>query len=195
MGRGSEDRSPLAWQGTLAQMRSHGTRLAQACVEPSCRSWALLSVEALEREFGPDHILWDRRPPCRHCGRQTHYMASPGPSTPFRPLLSGAVAEAMRRAFLKSFGFTRRDIRRIQAMAETVEPGFAPAALDDLDVPFRVGAIWPGQESRSSGKYLGEWKGRTLLFWEMNEPEAERWRRKRASGPKPMPSTPRRGGA
>ena len=44
---------------------------------------------------------------------------------------------------------------------ETVDPGFAPAALDDLDVPYRVGAIWPGEESRSTGKYLARGRGRS----------------------------------
>jgi hypothetical protein len=191
MGAGAENRTPLAWQGTLAQMRGHGTRVAQSCSEPTCRAWVLHDVDALARDFGDEHMLWGRRPPCRHCGGATHYLASPGPSTPYRPLLSGAVADALRRAFLKSFGFTRRDVRRIQAMAEAVEPNYAPASLDDLDVPYRVGACWPGQENRTTGKYLGEWKGRTLLFWEMNEPEADRWRRKRARGPKPVPGRPR----
>jgi hypothetical protein len=182
----------LAWQGALRQMRAHGTRVAQCCTAPDCRAWALLEVDHLIAEFGEDHRLWDRRPPCRMCDRPTHYMAAPGPSTPFRPLLSGPVADEVKRRFLASFGFTRRDVRRIQAMAETCEPTYAPAALDDLDVPYRVGAIWPGQEMRSTGQYLGEWNGRTLLWWPMHAAEEDAWRRKRARGPKPVPSTPRR---
>jgi hypothetical protein len=122
-------------------------------------------------------------------------MAAPGPSTPFRPLLSGQQADEVRRTFLKSFGFTKRDVRRIQAMAETVEHGYAPAALADLDVPYRVGACMAGEETRTSGKYLGEWAGRTLLWWEMNEREADLWRRRRSSGPKAVPSRRGPGGA
>jgi hypothetical protein len=192
MGTRTADQKPMDWQGTLGQMRQHGTRVAQCCTAPDCRRWSILDVNFLIHTFGEDFTLWDRRPPCGLCGRPTHYMAAPGPSTPFRPLLSGQEHDRIHKAFLKSFGFTKRDVRRIQAMAETVEHGEAPAALADLDVPFRVGACMPGQESRSTGKYLGEWAGRTLLWWEMGERETEVWRRKRATGPKPVPSTPRR---
>jgi len=178
----------MAWQGTLAQMKLHGTRLAQACTRGDCRRWQELHVDALIQQLGPDCLLWDRRPPCMGCGEPTHYMASPGPSTPYRPLLSGHLAEAVRRRFLKSFGFTRRDVRRIQAMAETCSVGFEPAALDDLDVPYRVGACLPAAEGYSSGKLLGEWKGRSLLWWPMNEAEEREWRRKRRSGPKAVPT-------
>ena len=69
-----------------------------------------------------------------------------------------------RRAFLIGFGFTKRDIVRIKALAETAAANFTPAALNDLDVPFRIGAIWPGMERHSSSRVLGEWAGRTLLF-------------------------------
>lgn len=112
-------------------------------------------------------------------------MASPGDSTPFRPLLSGPNADAVHRQFLRSFGFTRRDIVRIKQLAEATERD-APAALDNLDVPFRVGACMPGQEWTSSGQRLGEWAGRTLLWWPMNEREAEIWRQRRRTGPKPV---------
>lgn len=120
-------------------------------------------------------------------------MASPGPSTPYRPLLSGILADEAKRQFLKSFGFTKRDVRRIQAIAEATEPGDQPAALADLDVPYRVGACMPGHEGYQSGRVLGEWAGRTLLWWPMNKREEEFWRRSRRIGPKPMPRTaPRR---
>ena len=181
MGSRSDVRRPLAWQGTLAQMKAQGTRVAQTCTEATCRRWAVLSVDNLVAEFGPDYILWDRRPPCAMCGGQTHYMAAPGPSTPFRPLLSGPKADAARRAFLNGFGFTKRDVRRIRAMADaaSAEGRGDPAALDDLDVPYRVGCCYPGRESYSSGRLLGEWAGRTLLWWPMNDQEEEVWRRKR----------------
>lgn len=187
MGTRNDFRRPLAWQGTLAQMRANGTRVAQACIRGDCRRWANLNVDELIRQFGEDFMLWDRRPPCPACGDPTHYMAAPGPSTPFRPLLGGLVAQETKRQFLKSFGFTRRDVRRIQALAEATVAGGQPAALADLDVPYRVGACMPGQESYVSGQILGEWAGRTLLWWPMNEREEQVWRRNRSSGPKPMP--------
>ncbi|HEY2357499.1 MAG TPA: hypothetical protein VGH86_08615 [Phenylobacterium sp.] len=187
MGSRNEDRRPLAWQGSLAQMKTYGTRVARACVATDCRRWVALNVDSLIAEYGPDHMLWDRRPPCALCGGKTHYMASPGPSTPFRPLLGGAVADQVRRDFLRGFGFTRRDVRRIKAMAEATNDLSEPKALDDLDVPYRVGCCRIGRESYSSGRVLGEWAGRTLLYWEMNQREAEVWRRKRRRGPKAMP--------
>lgn len=178
----------MGWQGTLAQMARAETRLAQCCTAADCRRWALLNLDGLIREHGPDFMLWDRRPPCPACGGKTHYMASPGPSTPYRPLLSGLIADEVKRRFLKSFGFTRRDVRRIQAMAELVSDNHAPAALADLDVPYRVGACPPGTEWTSTGKVLGEWAGRTLLWWPMNEREEQAWRASRRTGPKPVPS-------
>lgn len=84
-----------------------------------------------------------------------------------------------RRAFLLGFGFSRRDIVRIKALAEMTTKNFQPAALNDLDVPYRVGACWPGYERHSSGKVLGEWLGRVLLYWEMGGMEREHWQSRR----------------
>lgn len=189
MGTRTAEQRPMAWQGTLAQMQTHGTRVALACTKtPDCRRWEHLRVHELMEKHGADFMLWDRRPECPGCGGPAHYMASPGPSTPYRPLLSGLIADQVKREFLRSFGFTRRDVKRIQLMAETCDGPHSPPALNDLDVPYRVGACMPGLESRSTGQMLGEWKGRTLLWWPMNEREEEVWRRKRRSGPKPVPS-------
>lgn len=138
----------MAWQGTLAQIRAR-SRIAQTCTRGDCRRWRELQVDELIQPFGPDFMLWDRRPPCSACGEPSHYMVSPGPSAPFRPLLGGLIAEEVRRQFLRSFGFTARDVRRIQAMAETCSSGFEAAALADLDVPYRVGACLPGAEGCS----------------------------------------------
>lgn len=183
MGNRTADRQPLAWQGTLAQMKAHGTIVAQTA---SCRCpgrWVALDVDQLLARHDGDYRLWDRRPACPDCGRPGHYMAAPGPGTPFRPLLTGLVHDANRRAFLLGFGFTRRDIVRIKAMAETVTPTRGAEALNDLDVPYRVGACWPGDERHSSGQVLGEWAGRTLLYWEMRGSERDRWR-SRPKGPR-----------
>jgi hypothetical protein len=185
-----EDRRPMAWQGTLAEMKRHGTRVAERCLRPSCGRWTPHDqLDHLIDTYGEDFMLWDRKMVCRVCGGETMFHAAPGPGTPFRPLMGGVEAEARHKAFLRGFGFSRRDIARIKAMAETCDGRSAPLALNDLDVPYRVGACMPGEESRGSGSYLGQWQGRSLLFWgPMTGRELEEWRRRRATGPKPVPS-------
>lgn len=192
MGTRTSNRSPQAWQGSLVQMKTYGTRVAQHCIAGDCRRWIVHDLEELIAEYGPDHMLWNRRPPCAVCGGPTHFMASPGPSTPFRPLLSGLLADEAKRQFLKGFGFSKRDVLRIQRLAEaTTRDESPPPPLADLDVPFRIGSCWPGREGYFTGRILGEYAGRTLLYWEMNQAEAEVWARRRRVGPKPVPS-PRR---
>ncbi len=115
-----------------------------------------------------------------------HYMASPGDSTPFRPLLSGMIRAAARRAFLRQFGFTKRDIVRIKALAAEVTQTYQPAALNDLDVAFRVGAHTRESAARCSGEPLGEWDGRVLVYWPMLGRELDRWRSRRP-GPRKVP--------
>lgn len=91
---------------------------------------------------------------------------------------------------------TRRDVRRIQALAESVKDGHIPAALDDLDGPWRVQALPPTDARRSSGEPFGEWAGCVLVAWwrpksgisaaEHQEGAAEALRRLRqAAGVKP----------
>lgn len=188
MGTRTENRRPLAWQETLGGMAAQGVRVMQVCPSRACGVSRPVDVAALLEAEGPQASLWNRRPACPACGERGHYLASPGAGTPYTPLLSGQLWDEARRRFLKSFGFTRRDITRIKAMAEATHDGYAPKALDDLDVPVRVGACMPGQESYSSGRVLGDWAGRSLLYWEMNDREAEAWRRARRTGPKPVPS-------
>jgi hypothetical protein len=106
-------------------------------------------------------------------------MASPGPGTPFRPLQSNVSQQILHREFVLSFGFTRRDTTRIKAMAERTTPNKFEVALNDLDVPFRVGACMLGSERHSSGLVLGEWKGRALIYWEMRGMELDHWRARR----------------
>src|SRR4029453_1851930 len=101
MGDRSERRAPMAWQGTLGQMKAHGTRLAMTCTAPGCGLWVALDVGALIAKHGEAFRPWDGRPRCVSCGQPGHYMASPGEGTPFRPLLSGPEYQARRRTFLK----------------------------------------------------------------------------------------------
>lgn len=183
MGDRTAIRTPMAWQRTLAEMKAHGTLVAQSCTAPGCGRWATLNVDTLIGIYGEKALLWDRRPHCVSCNRPGHYMASPGEGTPYRPLRSGPEYDAQRRAFLRAFGFTRRDVVRIKAMAESVTANYTPIALTDLDVPYRVGCCRPGDEGRFSGKPLGTWADKTLLWWPLNEAELRVWRR-RPKGPR-----------
>lgn len=179
MGDRSAPRSPMAWQNSLGEMKKHSTRLAQTA---SCRcpdKWLALDVEQMIAKRGAEWVAWDQRPRCRSCGIPGHYMASPGDSTPFRPLMTGYGHHIERKAFLLGFGFSKRDIVRIKALAEATTENMIPVALNDLDVPYRVGACWPGTERHSSGDVLGEWAGRALLYWKLKDAELERWRRRR----------------
>jgi hypothetical protein len=169
----------MAWQNSLGEMLAHGTIVAQTT---GCRCkgrWQVLSVEALIYSYGREFILWDRVARCASCGKEGHYMAAPGPGTPFRPLRTSVHQDVLHREFLRSFGFTRRDTARIRAMAERVTPNHPEVALNDLDVPYRVGACIRGEERHSNGLLLGEWAGRTLLYWEMKGFERDHWAARR----------------
>jgi hypothetical protein len=175
----------MAWQRTLGEMKAHGTRLAQTASCGCGDRWVDLDIDKLIAKWGADWLAWDRRPPCRTCGVPGHYMASPGRSTPYRPARTGYAHDQDRRAFLIGFGFSKRDIVRIKAMAEATTANSISKALNDLDVPFRIGACWPGSERHFSGMVLGEWAGRTLLYWEMTGAERDRWASRRR-GPRPV---------
>lgn len=179
MGDRTAARTPMAWQGTLGQMKAHGTRIARTAPCKCPGRWVDLDVDALIAEHGPEWLLWDRKPACAQCGRQGQYMASPGPSTPYRPLKTGPAGDLAHALFLRSFGFSKRDVVRIKAMAETVTRNYTPAALNDLDVPYRVGACVDGEERRHSGEVLGVWAGRKLLYWKMMGAELDRWQARR----------------
>lgn len=79
-----------------------------------------------------------------------------------------------------TLGLTKRDVRRIQLAAEDMtDAGSPPPALVDLDVPVRVVFCAKGEEIRFSGELLGEWAGRSIVYWHMNEKEKATWRRNR----------------
>lgn len=77
---------------------------------------------------------------------------------------------ADRKEFLKAFGFSRRDIVRMKAMGEATTGNSIPAALNDLHVSYRVGAVMPQDRRHSGGEDLGERAGRTLLYWPTTGP-------------------------
>lgn len=69
------------------------------------------------------------------------------------------------RAWLKTFGFTDRDWQRIRVHAMLTDASNQPAALDDLDAPYRVGAVMAEKRRHSSGALLGVYRGRAILAW------------------------------
>lgn len=72
---------------------------------------------------------------------------------------------ARHAAWLAAFGFSARDWARIKAHAEGVTPHHSPKALDDLDAPYRVGAVVASDRRWSSGELLGVYRGKALLAW------------------------------
>lgn len=77
-----------------------------------------------------------------------------------------------------SLGLSPDDVARIQALAESLGPHDGSThPLTDLSVPIRVVAVRKGEESRFSGEILGEWAGRSLLFWRMTNRERALWAR------------------
>ena len=169
----------MDWQRSLGEMQAHGTTVAQTTGCRCAGRWQVLSLDALIYQHGPDFVLWDRPARCARCGKVGHYMASPGPGTPYRPLRSSSHQHVLHAEFVRSFGFSKRDTARIKAMAERTSGNHYEVALNDLDVPFRVGACMIGEERHSSGLVLGEWAGRTLLYWEMMGAERDRWQARR----------------
>lgn len=113
MGPPNADRRPLAGQATLGGMLAHKVRLAFCCTAKGCDAWVLQDVAALVAEARRHGSVWNERPRCATCGARGHWMASPGASMPFMPLLTGQLRDAERRAFLRQFGFTKRDVLRI----------------------------------------------------------------------------------
>lgn len=63
---------------------------------------------------------------------------------------------------------SRRDIARIQAMAEQVTETHQPPILEDLDAPIRVGACLPGQETYLGAQVIAAWRGRLVLGWALS---------------------------
>jgi hypothetical protein len=176
----------LEWQSDLAGMKKHGTRIRASC--QTCGHWWDLDVDEMIRELGSDKAsLWDRSPPCEieACGGIATCHASPGPGTPTRPLVSidlppgvelpiqslsdgwrGYWATPTREHIPHADkGFTERDWRRIKALALSVTDNHMPAALDDLDAPYRVGACTPEWESRFSGRKIATFRGMVILAW------------------------------
>lgn len=188
MGINKGSRQPLGWQATLGGMVAQGARVRRSCTTRGCgQGDETVDLAAMLEAEGPQATLWDRRPVCPHCRKRGHYMASPGPGTVHRPLLSGAAWQAAKHQLLKSLGLSKRDVRRIQEFAERVtSAGPCPKGLNDLDAEVYVTArrmsALPIPRPYSA---MGEWAGRDLLYREFNDGERGVWRR-RPRGPRPI---------
>ena len=189
MTRQNEDTGRPGRPARLGELAAGTWRVRQVCGTRACGRMLSVDLSAMIRAEGPQASLWDRRPPCLECGELAHYAAPPGPSTAYLPLLSDAVWAEVKQRFLRSFGFTRRDVARIKALAEATTEFVNPGALKDLDVPVRVAACIPGDERLMSGRVLGDWAGRRLIYWEMYPKEVEAWRRRIGRRAASAPST------
>jgi hypothetical protein len=77
----------MVWMSTLGAMRAEGTRVIRTC--SPCGFHGPVDLDHMcDLLGGPEFTLWDCQPPCPLCGRLMHHMASPGPGSIFRPLLS-----------------------------------------------------------------------------------------------------------
>lgn len=79
--------SAWLWNSTIYRMAQAKTGvISTGC---RCKRWERVSLLRMYLLLGWNGSLWDCRPPCDHCGDLRHYMASTGPSTPARPMITG----------------------------------------------------------------------------------------------------------
>lgn len=125
---------------------------------------------------------------CARCGHERHWLAGELAGAP-AGLTVGAVAARRvygqdgcrsrtgtlavlrppdRRPSAQRRHLSRRDIARIQAMAEQVTEGRQPPILEDLDALIRVGACLPGQETYLGAHVIAAWRGRLVLGWPLS---------------------------
>lgn len=175
-------------------MRRAGTHVIASCDKPGCGHYWTVDLGQMISEIGSQEAtLWDRHGPCERpgCDGTVSYLASPGPGTPKRPLISmhaagGLPIEAWMDRWvgldatpcinpLAAIGVGWRDWIRIRDMVLSTHRLYHPAALNDLSIPYRVGACPAGEESRSTGEAFARYAGRTILVWE----KPRDWRRPR----------------
>jgi ferric-dicitrate binding protein FerR (iron transport regulator) len=93
-------------------------------------------------------------------------------------IMTDAQKRERHAAWLKSFGFSDQDWRRMKDLAERVTGNANPPALIDLSVPIRVAACPPKDARHFNGRLLGVHAGAALLYWPMSEREVESWTRR-----------------
>lgn len=67
-------------------------------------------------------------------------------------------------ATLAAMGVSETDWTRIKAHVLTATQQMTPAALDDLDAPWRITGCLSGHD-RFSGTPIGTYQGRVILAW------------------------------
>lgn len=87
-----------------------------------------------------------------------------GETTPAEALELAELASAA-----KALGIGMRDFERILRHVETYTRKLQPAALEDLECAYRVGACMAGDEWLFNGTRIGQHKGRTVLYWPKGE--------------------------
>lgn len=81
--------SRLSWQGDLAAMKEAGTLVFSTC--STCKEHhEAIDLDQLIGLYGPETDLWDRWSECPTigCGGKAFFLASTGPGTPARPLMT-----------------------------------------------------------------------------------------------------------
>lgn len=87
MGARSPPTGVMRWQSTLGDMKLYGSSVIRSCTP--CGVWGEVDLDHMADLLGgPEMTLWDCRPPCPFCGGPMLHLASPGRSTPMRPLTS-----------------------------------------------------------------------------------------------------------
>jgi hypothetical protein len=104
------------------------------------------------------------------------------PWTICRPPSNGEICTANG---WRAYGFSPQDKARIRQLAEDLTDTYSPAALDDLSVPIRVGAVEAAWRTRFGGETLGVLSNAAglkvaLVFWRLTVRERDAWARRRA---------------
>lgn len=66
---------------------------------------------------------------------------------------------------LASLGFSERDVERIKRLSEEVTELHVPAALEDLDAPFRVSVVLASDRRLYSGRMVKKIGDKVVLVW------------------------------
>lgn len=66
---------------------------------------------------------------------------------------------------LASLGFSERDIERVKRLSEEVTELHVPAALEELDAPFRVSVVLASDRRLYSGRMVGRIGDKVVLVW------------------------------
>lgn len=140
---------------TLGDLVARGHALAAGCARCAhARQWPAGELATAPPSLTVGAVAVGLVCGARGCRSRTGTLAVLRPPDP-RP--------SARRRHL-----SRRDIARIQAMAEQVTEAHQPPILEGLDAPIRVGACLPGQETYLGAHVIAAWRGRLVLGWPLS---------------------------